>query len=122
MSSLAFDTLEYVQKLKAVGVPEKQAEAHAHALSEVIESNLATKQDTLDLKRDIANVRAELKRDIAEVKAELKRDIAEVKAELKRDIKELELKFSAQFVLLKWMMGVILAGILSLVLKAFFMP
>ncbi|MFQ5454913.1 MAG: DUF1640 domain-containing protein [Nitrospirota bacterium] len=88
MSSLAFDTLEYVQKLKAVGVPEKQAEAHAHALSEVIESNLATKDDIKDLKY-----------------------------ELKNDIKDIKYEIS----LLKCMMGVILAGTLSLVLKAFFM-
>jgi hypothetical protein len=38
----------------------------------------------------------------------------------KSDLKELELKINAQLMLLKWMMGLILAGIVSLVLKAFF--
>ena len=37
----------------------------------------------------------------------------------KTDLKELELKINSQLMLLKWMMGFILAGILSLVLKAF---
>ena len=40
----------------------------------------------------------------------------------KADLKELELKMNAQLMLLKWMMGFILAGVVSLVLKAFFIP
>jgi hypothetical protein len=58
-----FDTLQYANRLKAVGVPEKQAEVQAEVLAEIIDSKLATKYD-LEL----------------------------VKSELKRDIKELELK------------------------------
>ncbi len=38
----------------------------------------------------------------------------------KHDLKELELKINAQLLLLKWMMAVILAGIVSLIIKAFF--
>jgi hypothetical protein len=38
----------------------------------------------------------------------------------KADLKELELRINAQLLLLKWMMGFILAGIVSLILKAFF--
>ena len=59
----SFDTLQYANRLKAVGVPEKQAEVQAEVLAEIIDSKLATKYD-LEL----------------------------VKSELKRDIKELELK------------------------------
>ena len=71
------NTLEYAQKLKAVGVPSEQAEAHAMAIYEIISSNLATKQDIELVKRDIK---------------ELDLKIETVKAELKRDLKELELK------------------------------
>lgn len=39
----------------------------------------------------------------------------------KRDLRELELKLTGEITLLKWMMGFVLAGIVSLVLKAFFM-
>lgn len=42
--------------------------------------------------------------------------------ELKSNFKKLDLRLSAQIMLLKWMMGFILAGIVSLVLKAFFIP
>ena len=37
--------VRYVHKLKEAGVPEKQAETHAKALSEIIQINLATWQD-----------------------------------------------------------------------------
>jgi hypothetical protein len=91
MSVATFDTLRFVKKLKEAGVSEKQAEAEAEAISEVFEVTLS----------DIAT------------KGDIK--------ELKRDIKELELRLDGEIKLLKWMMGVILAGVVSLVLKAFFM-
>ena len=46
---VTFDTLEYANELKASGVPEKQAEAQAKALSKITSSTLATKQDLKDL-------------------------------------------------------------------------
>ncbi|MBI3599879.1 MAG: DUF1640 domain-containing protein [Nitrospinae bacterium] len=91
MTVATFDTLRFVKKLKEAGVSEKQAEAEAEAISEVFEVTLS----------DIAT------------KGDIK--------ELKRDIKELELRLDGEIKLLKWMMGVILAGVVSLVLKAFFM-
>jgi hypothetical protein len=38
----------------------------------------------------------------------------------KADLRELELRIGAQLLLLKWMTGIMLAGVLSLVMKAFF--
>ena len=38
----------------------------------------------------------------------------------KADLKELELKINGQLLLLKWMIGFILAGVASLILKEFF--
>ncbi len=42
---IAFDTLAYVRKLKAVGFTENQAEVQAEALAQIIDERLATKQD-----------------------------------------------------------------------------
>jgi len=70
MSSIAFDTLAYSKKLRAVGVPEKQADVQAEAFAEIIEDKIATSQDILSLKRDIQEMEMRLKRDIKE--AELK--------------------------------------------------
>jgi len=51
--ALAFDTLAYAKKLIAVGVPAQQAEVQAETFAEIIDENLATKQDISELKRDL---------------------------------------------------------------------
>lgn len=80
MSTIAFDTLKFVEKLKAAGVNEAHAKAEAEALvsvlSEAMDSQLATKSDINRLEREL--------------------------------------------LVLKWMVGLVLGGILTLVLKAFF--
>ena len=40
--------------------------------------------------------------------------------EVKRDIQALDLKLEGQLTLVRWMLGILVAGVLSLVLKAFF--
>ena len=51
-----FDTLAYAQTLKAAGVEEKQAEAHAEA-ARTVRAGLATKADLRELK---AGLKAEI--------------------------------------------------------------
>ena len=121
-----FNALKYVEELRNAGMPEKQAEAQIRVLNEVVDSELASKQD-------VETVRKELKRDIKElelkietVRKELKRDIKElelkietVREELKRDIKELELRLTHSLtVRLGGLMalGIVLIGILVKVL------
>jgi len=57
MTSVAFDTLEFVEHLKEAGVPEKQAkaivEAQKRAFSEVLDSSLATKADLMAVKSEL---------------------------------------------------------------------
>ncbi|MGZ8908343.1 MAG: DUF1640 domain-containing protein [Methylobacter sp.] len=80
MATITFDTLKFVEKLKAGGVPEDQAKAEAEALvtafSEAMDSQLATKSDTNRIEREL--------------------------------------------LVIKWMVGLVLGGILTLILKAFF--
>jgi len=54
--SFAFDTLDYVKRLRAGGVPNEQAEAMAAALAATFSSptGVATKQDISDLRHEIA--------------------------------------------------------------------
>ena len=63
-SSITFDTLAYVKKLRSAGVPEKQAEIQAETFAEILEERVATKQDLkeleLALKHDLANIKAEI--------------------------------------------------------------
>jgi hypothetical protein len=56
MATVAFDTLKYSKRLKDAGVPDKQAEAEAEALAEVLEvklQDLATKEDVLAVKLEL---------------------------------------------------------------------
>ncbi|MEI6069174.1 MAG: DUF1640 domain-containing protein [Methylococcaceae bacterium] len=78
MSTITFDTLKYVEKLKAGGDPEAQAKAEAlvTVFSEAMDSQLATKSDINRLEREL--------------------------------------------IVVKWMVGLVLGGILTLILKAFF--
>jgi len=80
MSTITFDTLKFVEKLIAGGVPESQAKAEAEALvtafSEAMDSQLAAKSDINRLEREL--------------------------------------------LVIKWMVGLVLGGILTLILKAFF--
>lgn len=94
MTAITFDTLKFANKLKLAGVPDKQAEAEAEALSEVLEINLkelATKQD--------------IRLEVRDLEQRLDARFERIDGELK---------------LTRWMLGVMLAGVMSLVLKAFF--
>jgi len=83
VNTLTFDTHEFVKKLKDVGFSEEQAEVITNlqktTSSNTLEQarhdydldNLATKRDLRELELKIELVRSELKRDIAETKAEL---------------------------------------------------
>ena len=55
---MAIDTLSYSETLKAAGVPEDQAKAHAKLQAEITESTLATKSDIreLELKMTIKTI------------------------------------------------------------------
>lgn len=48
-STIPFDTHAYVKKLEAVGVPEAQAEVQAEAIAALVNDQLATKRDLLEL-------------------------------------------------------------------------
>ncbi|WP_333688478.1 DUF1640 domain-containing protein [Methylococcus capsulatus] len=68
MATITFDTLKFVEKLKAAGVPEAQAKAEAEALQGVLAESLDTQLAT---KRDIDGLRSELKEFKAEVNGKL---------------------------------------------------
>jgi hypothetical protein len=77
MATVTFDTLELMEKLKAAGFGQEQAEAVVRAISEA--------QDELIKKADLEQALAPIRTDLT---------------------------------LLKWMIGAVLAGIISLILRA----
>ena len=83
MTTVTFDILELVDKLKTAGIPQEQAEAVIRVIADAQET-LVTKE-YIDSKFD--NKLAPIYTD---------------------------------FAVLKWMMGILIAGVLSIVLKSFF--
>ena len=59
-----FDTLQYVKKLREAGVAENVAEIQAEAFKEVMENNLASKQDIKDIRQDMLVMKKDLTHDI----------------------------------------------------------
>lgn len=94
MAAITFDTLKYANKLKSAGVPDKQAEAEAEALSEALEVNLKELTTKEYLSHELRDLEHRLDAHFERIDGELK--------------------------LNRWMLGVLLAGVISLVLKAFF--
>jgi hypothetical protein len=92
MSSITFDTLAYSKRLREAGFTEQQAEAQTQAQQQVVQDILGAQIAT-------------------------KGDINGLEKHIKDEIHNLKI----QIAVLKWMMGVMLAGVVSLVLKAFFM-
>jgi hypothetical protein len=73
--AFAFDTLGYAKKLRASGVPQEQAEAHAEAAREFIMSELVTRND-LDVavtavRRDLDTAITGVRRDLDGVRRDL---------------------------------------------------
>ena len=90
MTTITFDTLELVDKLKTAGIPQEQAEAVVRVIADA--------QETL-----VSNIT------------------------LDHRLKETELRSDARFEridgelkLNRWMLGILIAGVMSLVLKTFF--
>lgn len=51
-----FNTLVFAKRLTDAGVPREQAEAHAQAIADVVETEIATKRDIEGLKVDLKNL------------------------------------------------------------------
>lgn len=60
MSATTFDKLIYLETLKASGIPEDQARAHAHALDEALRDSVATRQDIALLRSDMEKLELRL--------------------------------------------------------------
>ncbi len=67
-TATGFDTLAYARRLKAAGVDEAQAEAHAEAVRDAVTEGVATKAD---LDNGLAAVKADLKAAVADLKADM---------------------------------------------------
>ena len=102
MTVATFDTLKYANTLKAVGVPDKQAEAQATVLFEALAINLKD----LVTKDDLRATEQKLDAKIDLLRTELKADLRESEQRLDSKIDSLGTRIDGQITLLKWMFGV----------------
>jgi len=96
--AIAFDTHRFVKRLTQTGFTEAQAEALADEQVTLLNGNLATKHDLLELKGD-------LERQLAEVKGGLEQQLAKIKADM---------------LVLKWMVGLVIVVQVLPLLKSLF--
>ncbi len=94
MATTTFDTLKYANTLKAAGVPEKQAEAHANVLAEAFAGNF----------KDLVT----------------KDDLRATEQRLEVKIDNLTARFEGQFTLIKWMIGVTSTLVVTVLIRLFF--
>jgi hypothetical protein len=108
MALVTFDTLKFVERLEAVGMPRVQAvalaEAQKESFHEALDSALATKADIIKLETSIARLEASTKVEIAR---------------LDTKIDTLDLKFTGKFNLLQWMLAFNLAFTMAMLWKMF---
>lgn len=69
MTAITFDTLKYVERLTAAGMPEQHAKAEAEALRDALGDMIELKN--LATKEDINTAKAELEARISDAKADI---------------------------------------------------
>lgn len=85
-----FNALKYTSELEKVGFTREQAELSINILVEIMDMNLASKQDlkilSLATREDFKELSNELRNEMIELRTELKGDMSE----LRHEIRELE--------------------------------
>lgn len=107
----ALDTLQIFDELKQ-SFSEEQAQVITKVLKEVYEANL----EELATKGNLKELELRLENKLETLRLATKADLKELELRLENKLETLR----SELTLLKWMIGFIFAGVLSLILKAFF--
>jgi len=125
MTTLTFDTLKFAIRLKDADVPEKQAEAQADALREVINDTLAeqARVQAAASARSINELDTKTETAISGLKTELKAEILKVDAKVDLLRKDMEALANTLVIrLVKAMLAVMGVGIGLIAAIVRFMP
>ncbi len=82
MTTMTFDKLAYIDRLKAAGFAEPQARAMADGLDQALREEVATKSDVAALRNDIDLLRVEFKNDFGMLRSEFRAELVGVKGEM----------------------------------------
>ena len=136
------DTLKSANILRKAGFAAQQAEAVVKVMTENLATkedienlSLATQRDMKELRRDMNSMETSIRSDMEKMGTKLENsfdsrmqkteysihtDMKDMGTSICRDLKEFRLYTKGQFVLLKWMWGVIGAGVGAIVFQLFF--
>ena len=125
--AIQFDTHKFIKRLTAHGFSEEQAEALAEEQVNLLNDNLATKEDIAkiesNLRLEMANIESNLKLEMsnlrlemANIESNLKVEMSNIESNLKLDIAKLDAKIDTKIEatragLLKWIIGLSIAQI-----------
>jgi len=122
MGAVAFNTYELVKNLEKAGMSEEQAEAISTGILRAHEvADLATKADVREVKAEIRESQVQSEVKISKVEASLRESLAQTDAKINKLEAKLDKETSeirGEIKLLKWMLGVTLAGVSSLIVMA----
>jgi len=90
MNALAFDTHEYVKRLKAVGVTEVQAEVHTTMMVDLMTTQMVTR-DYLD--QSLKDLRSEIDLRFKDLRSEIDLRFKDVDTRFKDVHNEIDLRF-----------------------------
>jgi len=125
MTTLTFDTLKFAIRLKNADVPEKQAQAQAEALREVIGDTLVeqAKMQAAASARSMTELDTKTEAAITGLKAEFKTEILKVDAKVDLLRKDMEALANALVIrLVKAMLAIMGLGIGLIAAIVRFMP
>jgi len=74
MTTMTFDKLAYIDRLKAVGFSEPQARGMADGLDQALREEVATKSDIAVLRNEMNLLRVELKGEVSGLRGDMKAD------------------------------------------------
>ena len=108
MSSLELELYELLKP--------KLGDKETRALLDLVENKVDSKKEELATKLEIEKLRATTMSEIEKLRATTISEIEKLRAETKLGME----KIKAELLVIKWMLGVVMAGIVSLILKTFF--
>jgi len=82
MTTMTFDRLAYVDRLKAAGFNEPQTRALADGLDQALREEVATRSDVAALRNEIDLLRVEVKSDLGALRSEFRGELSSIKGEL----------------------------------------
>ncbi len=111
--AIQFDTHKFVKNLVASGFTEQQAESLANEQINLINSNLATKENIEQLRLETKENIESIKENIEQLRLATKADIEQLRLETQKDIEKSKVE------LIKWMVaqGAVVVSLIAFIVK-----